>query len=114
MRAQSRSSYDSRMSPYANADIDALLAAIRDELPALRRMGVLRIGVFGSRARGSSRLDSDIDVLVEFEAHRDLLDLVEVKQHLEALLGLGVDVTTPSGLRQADRAAIMRDLRYAA
>ena len=54
------------------------------------------------------------DVLVEFEAHRDLLDLVEVKQYLESVLGLPVDITTPSGIRQADRPAILRDLRYAA
>ncbi|MBU3729534.1 MAG: nucleotidyltransferase family protein [Phycisphaerales bacterium] len=102
------------MSAYATADLDALLAAIRAELPALRRMGVLRIGVFGSRARGSARTDSDVDLLVEFEEHRDLLDLIEVKQHLESVLGLPVDVTTPSGIRQSDRPAIMGDLRYAA
>jgi predicted nucleotidyltransferase len=53
-------------------------------------------------------------VLVEFEAHRDLLDLVEVKQYLESVLGLPVDITTPSGIRQANRPAILRDLRYAA
>ena len=106
--------YDSAVSPYADANLDALLGAIGAELPALRRMGVLRIGVFGSRARGSGQLDSDIDVLVEFEAHRDLLDLVEVKQYLESVLGLPVDITTPSGIRQADRPAILRDLRYAA
>jgi predicted nucleotidyltransferase len=102
------------MSPYATADLDALLAAIRAELPALRRMGVLRIGVFGSRARGSARADSDLDLLVDFEEHRDLFDLIEVKQHLESVLGLPVDVTTPSGIRQSDRPAIMGDLRYAA
>jgi hypothetical protein len=102
------------MSPYANADLDGLLAAIRSELPELRRMGVLRIGVFGSRARGTGRADSDVDVLVEFEAHCDLLDLIEVKQHLQSVLGLPVDVTTPSGIRQSDRSAIMGDLRYAA
>jgi len=102
------------VSPYAAASIDALLSAIRAELPVLQRMGVLRIGVFGSRARGAGRVDSDVDVLVEFEPHRDLLDLVAVKHHLEAVLELPVDVTTPSGLRDADRPAIMRDLRYAA
>ena len=102
------------MSPYATAGLEALLAAISAELPSLRRMSVLRIGVFGSRARGSARADSDVDLLVEFEDHRDLLDLIEVKQHLESVLGLPVDVTTPSGIRQSDRPAIMRDLRYAA
>jgi uncharacterized protein len=102
------------VSPFASADIDMLLAALRAEMPALRRMGVLRIGVFGSRARGVAREDSDVDVLVELEAGRDLLDLVAVKQHLESALGLPVDITTPSGLRESDRPAILRDLRYAA
>ena len=81
---------------------------------AWRGIDVLRIGIFGSRARGPGRADSDVDVLVEFDAHRDLLDLIEVKQHLESVLGLAVDVTTPSGIRQSDRPAIMGDLRYAA
>ena len=56
---------------------------------------------FGWRERGSGQLDSDVDVLVEFEAHRDLLDRVEVKQYLKSVLGLPVDVTTPSGIRRA-------------
>lgn len=102
------------VSPFASADLTSLLGAIRAEMPTLRGMGVLRIGVFGSRARGAGRVDSDVDVLVEFEAHRDLLDLVAVKQHLESVLGLPVDATTPSGLRDSDRPAILRDLRYAA
>ena len=102
------------MSPYASAGIDELLSAIRRELPTLRRMGVVRIGVFGSRVRGDAHADSDVDLLVELQPGRDLVDLVMVKQHLEETLGLQVDVTTPSGLRREDREAIMGDLRHAA
>jgi len=102
------------MSPYASASIDELLSAIRRELPALRGMGVVRIGVFGSRARGEAHPDSDVDLIVELQPGRDLVDLVMVKQHLEEALGLPVDVTTPSGLRSEDREAILRDLRHAA
>ena len=102
------------MSPYASAGIDELLSAIRRELPTLRRMGVVRIGVFGSRARGDAHADSDVDLLVELQPGRDLVDLVMVKQHLEETLGLQVDVTTPSGLLREDREAIMGDLRHAA
>lgn len=102
------------MSPFAFANLDSLLAAIRAEMSVLHRMGVLRIGVFGSRAREVARADSDVDILVELEAGRDLLDLVAIKQHLESVLGLPVDITTPSGLRDSDRPAILQDLRYAA
>jgi len=101
------------MSPYASAGIEELLSAIRRELPTLRRMGVVRIGVFGSRARGDAQADSDVDLLVELQPGRDLVDLVMVKQHLEEALGLQVDVTTPSGLRGEDREAVMRDIRHA-
>jgi len=106
--------YDFVMSPYAASSIDALLDAIRAELPALARLGVVRVGVFGSRARGESRPDSDVEILVQLEPKRDLLDLVAVRQYLESVLGLPVDVTTPSGLRDEDRDAILRELRYAA
>jgi predicted nucleotidyltransferase len=102
------------MSPYAHANLDELLRAIGRELPALRGMGVERIGVFGSRARGEARPDSDVDLLVELAPGRDLLDLVMVKDHLETTLGLPIDVTTPSGLRREDRDAILRELRHAA
>jgi predicted nucleotidyltransferase len=102
------------VSPFASANLDSLLAAMRAEMPVLRRLGVVRIGVFGSRARGAARVDSDVDVLVELEAGRDLLDLVAIKQHLESVLGLLVDITTPSGLRDSDRSAILQELRYAA
>lgn len=96
------------------AQPDDLLAVIRSQLPILRGWGVVRIGLFGSRARGTARVDSDVDLLVELEPHRDLLDLVMVKQHLESVLGLPVDAVTPSGLREADLPRIVRDLRYAA
>ena len=102
------------MSAYASASLEQILAVIRTQMPRLRAMGVVRAGVFGSRARGTGRPDSDLDLLVEFEPRRDLLDLIEVKQYLEALLELSVDVTTPSGIREPDRATILNDLRYAA
>jgi predicted nucleotidyltransferase len=102
------------MSPFASTSIEGLLEAIRAELKALAAMGVVRIGIFGSRARGAARPDSDVDVLVELEPHRDLLDLIAIRQHLEAMLGLPVDITTPSGLRPDSRDAIIKELRYAA
>ncbi len=114
VRLAGRLQYDLVMSPFASTSIDGLLEAIRAELNTLSAMGVVRIGIFGSRATGAARPDSDVDVLVELEPHRDLLDLIAIRQHLESMLGLSVDITTPSGLRPDSRDAIIRDLRYAA
>jgi predicted nucleotidyltransferase len=53
--------------------------------------GIVRIGVFGSVARDEMADDSDVDVVVEI-AQPDLLTLVGIKQELEELLHLSVDV----------------------
>ncbi len=53
--------------------------------------GIMRIGVFGSVARDAMVDASDVDIVVEV-ARPDLLTLVAIKQELEELLQLPVDV----------------------
>jgi len=60
--------------------------------------GARAIRVFGSVARGNARADSDIDLLVDLEPGRSLLDLIAIKQDLEDALGRSVDVVTEAGL----------------
>jgi predicted nucleotidyltransferase len=90
------------------------LSALHRLQPALSRLHVTRIGVFGSVARGESRPDSDIDVLVEMSGEGDLFDLVAVKRLLESEFGRRVDVVTRGGLRPDARDAVLREVRYAA
>ena len=66
------------------------------ELTRFRRnrhdeFGIVRIGVFGSTARGQITDESDVDVVVEM-AKPDLLLLVGIKQELEGLLRRQVDI----------------------
>jgi hypothetical protein len=62
--------------------------------PLLRSYGVKRAAFFGSFVRGEERKDSDIDILVEFEGEKSLLDLAGLKIELEELLERKVDVLT--------------------
>ena len=61
--------------------------------------GARNLRVIGSVANASSREDSDLDLLVEFEHGRTLLDLIALKLDLEDLLGVTVDIATPNSLR---------------
>ncbi|TAN24270.1 MAG: DUF86 domain-containing protein [Acidobacteria bacterium] len=60
--------------------------------------GAHNVRVFGSEARGEARGDSDLDLLVDMEPGRSLLDLVGLGQDLEDLLGRRVDVVTERSL----------------
>jgi predicted nucleotidyltransferase len=60
--------------------------------------GARNVRVFGSMARGDDRKDSDVDLLVEIEPGRTLLDLIALEQDLEELLGRPVEVLTDGGL----------------
>ena len=59
-----------------------------------RNRGVTSVKVFGSVARGEAQRDSDIDLLVEIETGRSLLDLGGFVEDLTELLGRPVHVVT--------------------
>jgi predicted nucleotidyltransferase len=67
--------------------------------------------VFGSVARGDDRAHSDIDLLVDNDPGRSLLDIVGLGQDLEELLDPRVDVLTDAVCTQALRDRILAGSR---
>lgn len=53
-----------------------------------------KVTLFGSRATGKNREDSDIDLIVEFDKNKivTLFDIAGIKVDLEEFFGVGVDV----------------------
>lgn len=71
---------------------------------AAQRRGVRNVRVFGSVARGDDSGDSDVDLLVDFDAAaRGLLPLVSFIDDAERILGRPVDASTPALLSDAVR-----------
>ena len=82
----------------------------RDEILRLaREHGARKLRLFGSAARGDDRPDSDLDLLVEMEPGRSLVDHVALKQDLEELLGRDVDVVTEQSLYPRLRDRVLRE-----
>ncbi|HPO12387.1 MAG TPA: nucleotidyltransferase domain-containing protein [Candidatus Hydrogenedentes bacterium] len=67
-------------------------------------------GIFGSRARGDDRDDSDLDVLVEFREKATIYDLVGLGDFLEEKFHCKVDVVSKRALSEKLKPHIMKEL----
>ncbi len=66
---------------------------IREKIKdVIEQYSITKVTLFGSRAEGTNREDSDVDLIVEFSCGASLLKLSMLKCDLEEILGLEVDV----------------------
>lgn len=86
------------------------IANIKERLAGvLERNGVKRAALFGSIVRGEATEESDIDLLVEFEGRKSLLDLSGLKLEVEDVLGRKADVITYGSLHPLLRDRILKE-----
>ena len=93
----------------AIADLDAIRERRSEILDRASRHGARNVRVFGSAARGDAGPTSDVDLLVEMESGRSLLDFVGLWQDLEDLLGLRVDLVSEGGISPYLRELILSE-----
>jgi hypothetical protein len=90
---------------------DSILAFLRANRQKLLDLGVQRIGLFGSYARGEQQIDSDIDILVTMQ-RPSFDDYMDTKFFLEDAFGHQVDLVPENGVKEALRPTIMREVLY--
>ena len=61
-------------------------------LPITAEYPISKIILFGSRANGTNKVDSDVDLIIEFYGVISLLTLSRIKCELEDIFGVSVDV----------------------
>ena len=76
---------------------------------------IIRIGLFGSYARGHQNANSDIDLLVEFEENtQDLYDLkLQLKDFFRIQLGIEIDICREKYIKPRIRNSILKETVYA-
>jgi len=86
-----------------------------DEIVAIAaKHGAELVRVFGSRARGDARPESDVDLLVRLAPDRDLLDLCAMRAELEERFGMHFDVVSERGLSPYLRERILGEAQVLA
>lgn len=100
------------MTQAVEVPLDTILLKLRELAPRLRAAGVMRLYVFGSRARGDARPDSDLDVLVETTAQEapPTFDYFKVLHLIEDEIGLTVQVSQRALLKPRVAERIADDL----
>ncbi len=70
-------------------------------------------GIFGSRARGDNRPDSDIDLIVRFKEGKikGLFELIALQRELSEILGIKVDLVTEGSISPHIKKYALKDLR---
>ena len=64
---------------------------------------------FGSYAREESKKDSDLDLIIEFNKRKSILDLIALKLELEKKLGIKVDLLTSNSIHPKIKNLIQKE-----
>ena len=87
-----------------------LLRSKREEIMAIAaKHGASNIRIFGSVARGEAINTSDLDLLIDLEPERSLFSLIALKQELEEVLDLQIDLAEPHSLHQLVRDRVLQE-----
>lgn len=78
----------------------------------LKKYNVIKLGIFGSVARGDDRPDSDVDILIEFNEAPGMIEFFSTEEYLENLLNRKIDLVRENAIRPELKDSIMSDVIY--
>jgi uncharacterized protein len=92
-----------------------IMEVLQQNQARLKTLGVRKIGLFGSFVRGEQHPDSDIDLLVEFEAGQKTFDaFMELSFLLEEVFQRRIELVTVESLSPYIGPYILEEVEYAA
>ena len=82
-------------------NVHAIIAQLQTHKAKLHQLGVQHAALFGSRARGDNRTDSDTDIMIDIDpaAPVGVYEYVRIKEYIASLFDGQVDVVDREGLK---------------
>src|SRR5262245_1290844 len=93
-------------------DRAGLIQFLRKYDAVLRKNGATGLFIFGSRARGTHRADSDLDLFIDYDPARrvpNMFHLMQIEEEISDALGIPVVITTRNALHPLMKDRIERD-----
>ena len=90
----------------------ALVDILRKYDAALRETGATGLFMFGSRALGTERPDSDLDLFIDYDPARkvpNIFRLMQIEEEISEALGIPVTITTRDALHPLMKSSIERN-----
>ena len=88
-----------------------LVEILRKYDAALRENGATGLFMFGSRALGAERPDSDLDLFIDYDPARkvpNIFRLMQIEEEISEALGIPVTITTRDALHPLMKSSIER------
>ena len=90
-----------------------IIDLLKQNIDKFEKLGIKRVGVFGSFVSGKHTQKSDVDLLIEFQrGQKTFRNFIEAANFTESLLGRNVDLLTPESLSPHLAAYIKKEVEY--
>jgi predicted nucleotidyltransferase len=97
-----------------NIDKQLIFQAFIQHQDTLQKLGVNRLGLFGSFVRCEEKPNSDIDILVEFlPGEETFRNLINLHSYLNNLFGRNIEIVTTNSLSPYIGPYILEEVEYA-
>lgn len=92
---------------------EGVLTILAGNQARIKSLGIKRLGLFGSYVKGKQNIQSDIDLLVEFEEGKKTFDnFIQLSFLLEDILGKKIELVTPESLSPYIKPKIAKEVEY--